>query len=77
MYSYKEFLPWCQESQYISEGPSRSYGQLAIGFPPLLERYTATVLHNRPTAIRVSDWLQNVVRYVSVCLCLADNLDRW
>ena len=62
MFSYKEFLPWCQESEYISEGPSRSYGQLAIGFPPLLERYTATVLHNRPTAIRVSEWLRNVVR---------------
>ena len=51
---YKEFLPWCQESRYIREGPERSYGQLSIGIPPLLERYTAMVLHSRPTAIRVS-----------------------
>ena len=51
---YKEFLPWCQESHYIREGPERSYGQLSIGFPPLLERYTAMVLRNRPTALRVS-----------------------
>ncbi|CAI8036009.1 Coenzyme Q-binding protein COQ10 homolog A, mitochondrial [Geodia barretti] len=49
---YKEFLPWCQESRYIREGPERSYGQLSIGIPPLLERYTAMVLHSRPTAIR-------------------------
>jgi coenzyme Q-binding protein COQ10 len=51
---YKEFLPWCQESRYIREGPERSYGQLSIGFPPLLERYTAMVVRSRPSAIRVS-----------------------
>jgi coenzyme Q-binding protein COQ10 len=50
--SYKQFLPWCHESRYIREGTERSYGQLSIGFPPLLERYTAMVLHSRPTAIR-------------------------
>ena len=59
--SYKQFLPWCHESRYIREGTERSYGQLSIGFPPLLERYTAMVLHSRPTAIRVSGTCQSIL----------------
>lgn len=53
---YYQFLPWCKESQYIREGPDKSIAKLSVGFPPLLENYTAMVLFNHPHSIRVS-WL--------------------
>ena len=54
--SYYRFLPWCKESQYIRESPEKSIAKLSVGFPPLVENYTAMVLFKYPRSIRVS-WL--------------------
>ncbi len=50
---YKHFLPWCKESEYLREGQDRSIGRLVVGFPPLVESYTALVLHEPPNFMRV------------------------
>ncbi len=48
--NYHSFLPWCQESVYQK---SKSVATLAIGFPPLVERYTATVVAEPPHSLKV------------------------
>ena len=52
--SYKLFLPWCKDSMYVRQTPRKSMAKLVVGFPPLVESYTALVLSNPPHSLRVS-----------------------
>ena len=52
--SYKLFLPWCKDSLYLRETEQKSMVRLVVGFPPLLETYTALVLADSPNSLRVS-----------------------
>ena len=52
--SYKLFLPWCKDSLYLRETEQKSMVRLVVGFPPLLETYTALVLADPPNSLRVS-----------------------
>ena len=52
--NYKVFLPWCHESKYLRKGPTNSIAKLSIGFPPLLETYTALVWSKPPYLLKVS-----------------------
>ena len=66
--SYKLFLPWCKDSLYLRESPRKSMARLVVGFPPLLESYTAAVLTDPPFSMRVSDscqWSANHERYTT------------
>ena len=40
---YKDFLPWCKESVVIKESNRHCVARLAVGFPPLVEKYTSFV----------------------------------
>lgn len=41
---YKDFLPWCKESLIVKERPGQCIAKLAVGFPPLVEKYTSLVI---------------------------------
>jgi len=51
--SYKLFLPWCKDSLYLREAEHKSMVRLVVGFPPLMESYTALVLADPPHSLRV------------------------
>ena len=60
--NYKSFLPWCHDSEYLSKSSAR----LAIGFPPLIEKYTAAVVAEKPYSLRVGC----VRMYSFGCVCV-------
>ena len=64
--SYKVFLPWCHESKFTRKGQTNSIAKLSIGFPPLLETYTALVWTKPPHMLKVS--------YLNLCLFLSLSL---
>ena len=54
--SYKLFLPWCKDSLYLREAEHKSMVRLVVGFPPLMESYTALVLADPPHSLRVCNY---------------------
>lgn len=50
---YKEFLPWCAESVVIKRSDRHCVANLAVGFPPLVEKYTSFVTFRPYTLLRV------------------------
>ena len=71
--SYKLFLPWCQESRYVRRNKTKSIAKLNIGFPPLMESYTALVLSEHPRFIRVSLVLSEHPHFIRVILVLSEH----
>jgi len=49
---YKEFVPWCIESKVVARTTEQCRAMLAIGFPPLTERYLSTVTMTRPQLVK-------------------------
>lgn len=66
--SYKQFLPWCKDSLYLRETEQKSMVRLVVGFPPLLETYTALLLADPPNSLRVSISVVDDLQYHSVAL---------
>lgn len=49
---YKEFLPFCNKSDIILRRDEFLKANLAIGFPPIHERYTSSVTLRRPYLVQ-------------------------
>lgn len=62
--SYKQFLPWCKDSLYLRETEQKSMVRLVVGFPPLLETYTALLLTDPPNLLRVSISVVDDLQYL-------------
>ena len=59
--NYKVFLPWCHESKYLRKGSTNSIAKLSIGFPPLLETYTALVWTKPPFVLKVGLYNNDII----------------
>ena len=68
--NYKEFLPWCHESKYLRRGSTNSIAKLSIGFPPLLETYTALVWTKAPFVLKVCRYYRFVYHYMGSFTCM-------
>ena len=70
--SYEEFLPWCSSSRVLTERDGGCTAEIAVGFPPVHERYVSEVrsvfllalVHSRCTSLRAC--LRERMR---ACLC--------
>ncbi|CAH1154182.1 unnamed protein product [Phaedon cochleariae] len=49
---YKQFLPFCTKSTILKRSPTELHANLEIGFPPIVENYTSTVLLDRPNIVQ-------------------------
>ena len=41
--TYADFLPWCSESRVIDTTADGCVAEIAVGFPPVHERYVSKV----------------------------------
>ena len=51
---YPEFVPYCREGRVYAKRPGHFKASMAIGFPPIMERYTSVITVARPHLVRVS-----------------------
>jgi len=49
---YKNFVPYCKSSVVTSRTPGHLRADLVVGFPPLVESYTSSVLLTRPNLVQ-------------------------
>ncbi|KAH9496902.1 Coenzyme Q-binding protein COQ10 B, mitochondrial [Bulinus truncatus] len=49
--SYKEFIPWCTNSNVYDVRPTGCKAKMEIGFPPLSEKYISTIKLVRPNLV--------------------------
>ena len=50
---YTEFVPWCTKSEIYNRRPGFLNCRLAVGFPPIEERYNSAVTLHKPDLVRV------------------------
>ena len=50
---YTEFVPWCTGSQTFGHRQGQCKAHMAVGFPPLNEKYTCIVTLARPRLVKV------------------------
>ena len=51
---YKHFVPWCRDSVVYMRKPGYLKAKLAVGFPPLIEKYSSAVTLVPPNLVKVS-----------------------
>lgn len=49
--SYKEFVPWCQESRVLTRTTERMTAELVVGFGMLNESYISNIKFKRPSLV--------------------------
>ena len=49
---YRNFVPYCKSSVVTSRTPGHLRADLVVGFPPLVESYTSSVLLTRPNLVQ-------------------------
>ena len=56
---YRHFVPWCIESSVFNFNPSKTAYKctIAVGFPPLVERYTSNITVKKPHIVKVQIFL--------------------
>ena len=67
---YKDFLPWCKESLIVKERPGQCIAKLAVGFPPLVEKYTSLVIMKPYSLLRVRFYVTMETRNLDACIIL-------
>ena len=50
---YKHFVPWCRDSVVLNRKPGYVKAKLAVGFPPLVEKYNSSVTLVAPNLVKV------------------------
>ena len=50
---YNEFVPWCTHSTVYHSRPGFLNCKLAVGFPPIEERYNSAVTLHKPYMVKV------------------------
>lgn len=50
--NYSKFVPFCTKSTILSENLDEIRANLEVGFPPIIENYTSTVLLSQGRAVR-------------------------
>lgn len=51
---YKHFVPWCRDSVILIRKPGHLKAKLAVGFPPVVEKYSSSVTLVPPNLVKVS-----------------------
>ena len=51
---YKHFVPWCRDSVILMRKPGHLKAKLAVGFPPVVEKYSSSVTLVPPNLVKVS-----------------------
>lgn len=49
---YKHFVPWCRDSVVLNRKPGYIKAKLAVGFPPLVEKYNSSVTLVAPNLVK-------------------------
>ena len=50
---YNQFVPWCTHSTIYNSRPGFLNCKLAVGFPPIEERYNSAVTLHKPYMVKV------------------------
>ncbi|CAG0887724.1 unnamed protein product, partial [Darwinula stevensoni] len=59
---YKNFVPWCTQSDVVARRPGHITARMQVGFPPLSESYTSSITLTPPNLVRsecTDGWLFN------------------
>ncbi|XP_064456757.1 coenzyme Q-binding protein COQ10 homolog B, mitochondrial-like isoform X2 [Ornithodoros turicata] len=51
---YCDFLPWCTKSEVVERKAKSLLAKMQIGFPPIMESYTSSVLLERPSLVKAT-----------------------
>lgn len=49
---YKHFVPWCRDSVILMRKPGHLKAKLAVGFPPVVEKYSSSVTLVPPNLVK-------------------------
>ncbi|XP_073237278.1 coenzyme Q-binding protein COQ10 homolog B, mitochondrial-like [Porites lutea] len=49
---YKHFVPWCRDSVILIRKPGHLKAKLAVGFPPVVEKYSSSVTLVPPNLVK-------------------------
>ena len=62
---YRHFVPWCRDSTIVARKPGFLKAKLAVGFPPVVEKYTSVVSLAPPNLVKVLNLCD--ITHVYIC----------